>query len=192
MLDSLLRRALDPVLAPFASRISRRTSANALTLSAFVLGVAALPDIRFQKYFFALGLLVLRAVFDVLGGAVARVQGPTTFGAYLDQVLGLVVSAAVPFAFALAEPDRALAAMFLMLGLVVRAGATASVKDAGRGLTVAVLDQAGMLAGKSELFVAYALACVFPQWFSIIAYAVGILCFVAAGSRVATVAAARP
>jgi phosphatidylglycerophosphate synthase len=192
MLDSLLRRASDPLLALLGARLSHLTSANALTLSAFVCGVAALPDIRFQKYFFALGLLILRGLFDVLDGAVARVRGPTTFGAYLDQVLSLVVSAGVPFAFALAEPDRALAAMFLLFGLVVRAGSAVAVKASGTGIVDAALDQTRMLVGKSELFIAFALACIFPLWFSIIAYIVGILCFVAAGSRVATAATAEP
>jgi phosphatidylglycerophosphate synthase len=191
MLDSLLRRASEPVLAPLGERLSRLTSANALTLSAFVCGVAALPDIRFQKYFFALGFLTLRAVFDALDGAVARVQGPTTFGTYLDQVLNLVVSAGVPFAFALADPERALAAMFLMFGLVVRAGAAIGARSNGTSIDLA-LDLGGMLIGKSELFAAFALACVFPQWFSIIAYVIGILCFIAAGSRVATAATAEP
>jgi phosphatidylglycerophosphate synthase len=192
MLDSLLRRPFDRLLAPVGLALSHMTSANALTLAAFVCGVAALPDIRFQKYFFALGFLILRAVFDVLDGSVARVRGPTAFGAYLDQVLDLAVSAAVPFAFALAQPDRALAAMFLMLGLVMRAGAAVGVRPGKTGVTAVVLDQTGMLVGKSELFIAFALACVFPAWFSVIAYVVGILCFVAAGSRVATAVTAQP
>ena len=192
MLDSLLRRPFDRLLALAGAVLSHMTSANALTLAAFVCGVAALPDIRFQKYFFALGFLILRAVFDALDGAVARVRGPTALGAYLDQVLDLAISAAVPFAFALAEPDRALAAMFLMLGLVVRAGAAVGVRPGKMGVTAAVLDQTGMLVGRSEQFVAFALACIFPAWFSVIAYVVGILCFVAAGSRVATVASAQP
>jgi phosphatidylglycerophosphate synthase len=192
MLDPLLRRASDPVLGPLGARLSRLTSANALTLSAFVCGVVALPDIRFQKYFFALGFLILRAVFDGLDGAIARVEGPTRFGAYLDQVLSLAIGAGVPFAFALAEPDRALAAMFLMFGLVIRAGAAVGVRPSGAGVLGVALEQSGMLVGKSELFIAFALACVFPQWFSIIAYAVGILCFIAAGSRVASVVTAEP
>jgi phosphatidylglycerophosphate synthase len=192
MLDTFLRRVLEPVTAPWAARLAQLTSANALTLSAFVWGVAALSDIRFQKYFLALGFLVLRGIFDVLDGAVARVRGPTTFGTYLDQVLNLVISAGIPFAFALAEPDRTMAAMFLMFGLVVRASAAVSVKTSGTGLLGAALAQTGMLIGKSELFIAFALACVFPQWFSIIAYIVGILCFAAAGSRVATAATAEP
>ena len=91
-----------------------------------------------------------------------------------------------PFAFALAAPSRALAAMFLMLGLVARAAAaTAAARLQDSGPILAGLEQASALVGKTELFVAFAAACVFPNWFSLIAYVVGILCFVAVGSRVA-------
>jgi hypothetical protein len=55
--------------------------------------------------------------------------------------------------------------MFLMLGLVARGTAREA------------------LIGKTELYTAYGLACLFPDWFSLIAYAVGILCFVSAGLR---------
>jgi phosphatidylglycerophosphate synthase len=176
MLDAFLSRYLAPRLAPWAARLSRAVSADVLTVTAFVCGAAALPAIGAKKYFLALGLLVLRGALDVLDGAVVRVAGPSRMGAVLDRVLDLVMTAAVPFAFALAQPDRALAAMFLMLGLVARAGAVTSAAD-GRALI-----------GKSELFVGFALACLFPDRFSIIAYILGILCFVAAGQRVAAVA----
>jgi phosphatidylglycerophosphate synthase len=175
MLDAILSRYLAPRLAPSAAGLSRTVSANVLTVTAFVCGAAALPAIGYKKYFLALGLLVLRGALDVLDGAVARVAGPSRMGTTLDRVLDLVMTAAVPFAFALAQPDRALAAMLLMLGLVARAGAVTS----GEGRA---------LIGKSELFVGFALACLFPDRFSIIAYVLGVLCFIAAGQRVAAVA----
>src|SRR6185437_11144672 len=43
------------------------------------------------------------------------------------------------------------------------------------------------LVGKTEIFVALALACLFPGWFSVVAYGLGILCFVSAGLRLADV-----
>ena len=99
-------------------------------------------------------------------------QGATWASAGMIAIAG----AGLAFAFALAEPDRALAAMFLMFGLVARTAADA----------IAPTDTG--LIGKIELFVAFAVACLFPRWFSIVAYAFGILCFVAAGSRVASAA----
>ncbi len=183
MLDALLHRPFDRRSALVGRRLSM-LSADVWTVTAFAAGGAAAIAIGHQKYLLGLGLLVLGRVLDVVDGAVARTRGVTAFGGYLDLVLSLVVSAAVPFGFALAMPDRALAAMFLMVGLVARAAALTEPAQAGGALA-----QGASLVGKSELFAAFALACVFPNWFSMIAYIIGIACFISAGSRVAAVAA---
>lgn len=175
MLDAVLRRNFEEYLAPVAARLATwRIQADALTASAFILTAVAVFDIAHQHFYFGLGFLTAARLVDALGGAVARRAGPTAFGTSLKRLLGAAATGAVPFAFALAEPERALAAMFLMLGLVVKAGAKI-VQDAKPALSI----------GKSEFFLAFAAACLFPNWFSLIAYAVGILCFVLAGSRLA-------
>jgi hypothetical protein len=69
-----------------------------------------------------------------------------------------------PFAFALAEPARALAAMFLMLGLAV--------------WTVMGQARPGWLILVTTL--AYLVAAAFPYCFSPLAYVVGVACFVLA------------
>lgn len=70
-----------------------------------------------------------------------------------------------PFGFALADPSRALAAMFLMLGFAVWA----------------IMGQArpGWLILLSTL--GYAVALLLPYYFSPLAYLIGITCFVVAG-----------
>ncbi|MBV9903443.1 MAG: CDP-alcohol phosphatidyltransferase family protein, partial [Alphaproteobacteria bacterium] len=72
-------------------------SANTLTVAAALAGAVALPEIGYRKYFFGLGFLVLRGVLDIADGAVARSRGTTAFGGYLDRLLDLVITAAVPF-----------------------------------------------------------------------------------------------
>jgi phosphatidylglycerophosphate synthase len=194
MLDAFFRRKTDGYLTPVAARLaSLGIRADMLTLVAFACGAVAVLGIGHRNYLVALGFLVAARLLDMLDGPVARRSGVTVFGAYLAFVLDLVAAAAVPFAFALAEPDRALAAMFLMLGLVARAGAAAgAARPDSAGAARAALHRAGQLVGKSELFAAFALACIFPSWFSLIAYAVGILCFVGAGSRLAAVSIMAP
>ncbi|HEY0300856.1 MAG TPA: CDP-alcohol phosphatidyltransferase family protein [Rhizomicrobium sp.] len=175
MLDAFLRQNLERYLEPVAARLAGwRVRADALTVSAFILTGVAAADIAHRQFLWGLGFLVAARLADSLDGAVARRTGPTVAGATLDIVLGLIATAVVPFAFALAEPERALAAMFLMLGLVAQAGA-GTVPSAAPPL----------LLGRSEFFIVFAAACIFPQWFSLIAYIVGILCFLAAGRRVA-------
>ena len=174
MLDPFLRRHAARATAPAAAWLERiQIRALALTLAAFVCAIAAMLDIGHRRYLWGLGFLLAAGLFDALDGPLARRRGATAFGAYLDTVLGLVAEAGIAFAFALAEPDRALAAMFLMLGLVARASA-------------------GTDGAKSELLLGCTLACLFPNWFSLIAYALGIAGFVEAGSRVAAHAVREP
>jgi hypothetical protein len=189
MLDALIRRYTSPLLAgPVSSIAAFGIGADALTTTGFVVGIAALPAIGRRAYLLGLGLIALSRILDAIGSALARLTSPRRSGIYLERVLELIWTASVPFAFALAEPERALAAMFLMLGLVARAAAMSDDIKLGHG---SLLVGAGLL-GKSETFVAYALACLFPAWFSIIAYILGIACFVMTGVRVAASEIQRP
>ena len=189
MLDALVRRFTSPVLAGPVQRIAALgIGADALTTSGFVIGIAALPAIARHAYLLGIGLIVLSRVCDVAGVAVAQVRGSTRSGIYLERVLEFIWTASVPFAFALAQPERALAAMYLMLGLVARA---AALSDESKPKSDAMTIGAEFL-GKSETFSAYALACIFPAWFSIIAYALGTVCFVMTGIRVAASEIQRP
>ena len=80
--------------------------------------------------------------------------------------LGLLL---LPFGFGLADGSRALAAMFLMLALTVL-----TVLRGGNVSTVTWLVAAGLL-----------LAALLPDRFSLLAYLIGIMVFVAAGQGVA-------
>src|SRR5579872_4407506 len=119
MLDAPVRRLIDPPLATAARTLAPSgISANLLTVFGFVLGVASLAAIATRNYLPGLLLIVLNRVCDGLDGAVARQRGPTDLGAYLDIVLDFIFYAGVPFAFALADTSRAVAASFLILAFV--------------------------------------------------------------------------
>jgi hypothetical protein len=174
MLDAVLRRNSEPLLAPVARRLAAlRIRADAITASAAILNALAVFDIAHRLYLPALVILVAGRVFDGLDGPVARQQGETPAGPALDRVLDLTLCGTLAFAFGLAEPERALAAMFLMLGLVARAGVAPNP------------------IGKTELYAALMLACIFPAWFSLIAYVTGILCFAGAGLGLANLVSSR-
>jgi hypothetical protein len=187
MLDPLIRRYSSPLLAEPARRIANLgVGADALRATGFVFSIAALPAIGRRAYLLGLGLMTLGRFLDVLGGTLARQRALERPGPDLEHVVELVWTASVPFVFALADPERALAAMFLMLGLVARAAVVGTDPDAERqSAAPSGLDWGAQLLGKSEIFVAYALACILPSLFSVIAYALGVACFVMTGFRVA-------
>lgn len=79
-------------------------SADQLTLAGFALGVLAAAAIAFGMWALALALILANRVMDGLDGTVARLNGPTDRGAFLDIALDFVFYALVPLGFALHDP----------------------------------------------------------------------------------------
>jgi len=186
MLDRLIRRYASEALAVPATKIvAIGMRAQPLALAGLVAGFAAVPFIAHSAYLTGLSLIMAGGLLYLLALGVARLVPATADADVLARTLTLVWTASVPFGFALAEPERAPAAMFLMLGLVARAAvltadAPSPPRIAGEGNEIGA-----DLVGTSELAIVYAAVCLFPHWFSIAAYALGIACFVMTGFRVA-------
>jgi len=162
-------------------------NAPGLTIAGFTLGLAAAALIADSLFLQALILLALNRFIDVLDGMVARRTRITEIGAFLDSTLDLFVYAAIPFAFALVHEQDALAAVFLLMGLMVAAipglAARAFASRASETRTTPVHPFA--LVGHSETFLAFALMCVTPRWmFSPLAYFYGVLCILSGVTRV--------
>lgn len=130
------------------------------TLAAFLVGLAALPAIGFGRAWLGLALILMsRALAFAASDDGAR-------GTALD----LVFFASLPFAFALADPSRALAATFLLFGFV----AASAMGERGTHRIDAIVCT-----------LAFAVACAFPGRFSLVAYGLGLACFAVAGVRIA-------
>jgi phosphatidylglycerophosphate synthase len=193
MLDAPVRKLIDPPLAAIAVRLAPLgVTANALTIAGFAIGIGGVIAIALGHNLVGLVLIAANRILDGLDGAVARRTAPTDIGAYLDIAFDFTVYAAIPFAFALADPSRALPASFLILSFVAT-GTTflAFAVFAGkRGISTDLRGRKsfyylGGLTEGTETFLVFALLCLFPQKFGIIAYIFGVLCFITAGSRVA-------
>src|SRR5262245_53448243 len=115
MFDAALRPLIDPPLARLADRlIARGLSANAVTLLGFAIGLLALPALAAACYIAPLLLILLNRLADGIDGAIARRQGATELGGYLDILCDFIFYAAVPLGFALARPENGAAAAFLI------------------------------------------------------------------------------
>src|SRR5262245_22111212 len=117
MLDAPVRRLiaspLDPLAAGMAGLGIRATT---VTLVGFLFGLAGVAFLITEQFAGALFFLALNRLCDVLDGMLARVKGPTAVGGFLDATLDLIIYAMIPFAFALARQQDALAATFLLVG----------------------------------------------------------------------------
>ena len=144
--------------------------ANALIAAGFVVGLAAMPLVATGHDWIALPVLLLGLVLAAVGRTNADERSRS-----LSATFDLIVFAGLPYGFALADPSRALAAAFLLFALIAL-GAASLVTNASR--TLSETDRVACI-------VAFAMACVFPLWFSLVAYALGIVCFAVAGARIA-------
>jgi phosphatidylglycerophosphate synthase len=194
VLDARLRRLIDPPLDRLSAPLAAHgLSANAVTVAGFVIGLGAVAAIAGRLYFLGLGLLLLNRLFDGLDGAVARRRGLTDLGGFLDIVLDFLIYAAVPFAFAVADPAaNALAAAFLIFSFVGTGSSflAFAIMAAKRGIASDLrgrksLYYLGGLTEGAETIGALVLACLWPALFPWIALAFGLLCWLTTATRIA-------
>lgn len=192
MFDSRIRRHLDPI----SDRLGRGlagigVTANAVTITGAVFGLAAFAAISQQLYLLGLSLIVLNRIADGLDGAVARHQGLTDFGGFLDIVFDFIFYALVPLGFALAEPGNALAACFLVVSFIGTGSSflTFAIMAEKRGISTTIRGRksiyylGGLTEGTETIAVLLAM-CLFPGWFDVIAWGFGGLCWLTTASRV--------
>ena len=139
MIDAKVLPILHRLYArPARMLAARGVSADALSIGGFAVGTLALPVLAMGWFQVALILILLNRIADGIDGAVARVNGPTDRGAFLDIALDFQFYALVPLGFALADPSRnalpaaALIAAFIGTGSSFLAFASIAAK---RGLT---------------------------------------------------------
>lgn len=193
MLDARLRHLIDPPLDRVAARLTTLgISANATTITGFVIGLAAMAAIGTGVYLIGLLLLLVNRTMDGLDGALARLQGASDLGGFLDIVLDFIVYSGVVFAFALADPAaNGLAAAFLIFSFMGTGSSflAFAVMASRRGLSTEVrgkksLYYLGGLTEGTETILALALACLLPGHFPLIAWLFGALCWLTTATRI--------
>lgn len=193
MLDSvsikIIRRPLNKS-AKLADRIG--ITANQTTLFGFAIGCLALPALVFQHYWLALLFIILNRICDGLDGALARVQGITDSGGFLDISLDFLFYSLIPFGFVLANPEQnAIAGAFLIFSFVGTGSSfLAFAAMAGKqGIKNPVYQHKSLyymsgLTEGTETIGAFIAFCIFPQHFATIAYVFGAACWFTTFTRI--------
>jgi phosphatidylglycerophosphate synthase len=193
MLDGWARRRIDPMLDAMGGALAHAgVSANTVTLAAFAVGMIAAAAVACGWFLSGLALLLASRLGDGLDGAVARVNGKTDLGGYLDIVLDFAFYGAIPLGFVLADPAaNAVAGAVLLLSFYVNGSSFLAyaimaekrkLEGAARGAKSLFFTTG--LAEATETLVAFAAFCLFPGWFAAIAYAFAALTFYTALSRI--------
>jgi len=177
----LQRRVLHPIARHIAAA---GVAADAVSLLGFGLGVGGVALIAIGQFGLALGLILANRLLDGLDGEIARLNGPTDRGAFLDLSLDFLFYALVPLGFAVHDPAAnglaaaALVASFVGTGSSFLAFAVIAER---RGLTSTAFPQKGLyylggLAEGAETILVFVLMCLLPAHFAAIAWAFAALC----------------
>lgn len=192
MLDRAARRLIDPALEQLAAVAQQRDiTANQVTVAGFACGLAAIAAVALQSYGVGLLLLLANRLADGVDGALARRSGATDLGGYLDIVLDFIVYSGVAFAFALADPENARAAAFLIFsfmgtGSSFLAFAILAAKRGldGEGPANKSFYYLGGITEGTETILLFVITLLFPVTFPTAAYVYGALCWLTTVGRI--------
>lgn len=184
MFDVQIRRVIDPALDRVAAAVAKTgVSANMVTWLGFLMGMAGAVCAGMSWFYPALALVAVNRICDGLDGCIARHNGKSDFGGFLDIALDMIFYSAVPFAFAVVNPANALPAAFLLFtffgtGCTFLAYAIITAK---RRITEdqegkkSFFYSVGLIEG-AETAVFLHVICLFPDYFPILAWVFGSLC----------------
>ncbi|MCV2403319.1 CDP-alcohol phosphatidyltransferase family protein [Marinomonas sp. C2222] len=193
MLDPFFIKRLKLPLQALANRIdSIGIKANQITIFGFLVGISSIPLLANEYYFLALLCIIVNRLMDGLDGAVARVQGPTDLGGYLDITLDFIFYSGVVFGFALVNPaDNALAASFVIFSFMGTGSSFLAFAIMAEKRKIEHLEYGrkslyflGGLAEGTETIIFLILLCLMPSHFAVLAYVFGGICWVTTVIRI--------
>lgn len=192
MIDAVLLPLQRRLLAPAGRYLAARgLRADQITLGGCAIGVVAAAAAALGLYWLALFGLILNRLADGLDGAVARETGVSDRGAFLDIALDFVFYAAFPLGFVLADPGANAVAGAVLITSFIFSGTSFlafAVIAAKRGLTAANYPSKGIfylggLTEGAETIAVFALFCLFPAAFPILALIFAAACAVTGITR---------
>lgn len=193
MIDHVSIKIIASPLEYLANKIDRwGYTADQVTVSGFFIGLLVFPATIYQQYHLALLFIVINRIFDGLDGALARIQGITDSGGFLDITLDFLFYSLVPFAFVIATPENnAVAGAFLIfsfigtgcsfLAFAVMAGKVNIENPVYKHKSLYYL---GGLTEGTETIACFVLLCLFPSYFTNIAYSFATLCWITTFTRI--------
>jgi phosphatidylglycerophosphate synthase len=200
MFDAKLRRLIDPPVNRVARWLAGSgISANALTLGGALIGLGAAVVISQQQFAVGLALILTNRILDGFDGAVARINGPTEFGGYLDTLADFLFYVSVPVAFGWVSAANQLPALLLVASFTLTAvsflgfaaiAARSGQTDGTHGPKAFIYSTGLMEGGETIAF--FILFCLFPAYFPELALLFASLCIVTVAQRIMLAAKAFP
>lgn len=192
MFDRRATALIRPIVTRLARVLAARgVGADALSMVGFAIGLGAAGLIASQHHGWAIVAIVLSRLCDALDGAVARLSAPTDRGGFLDITLDFLFYAAVPMAFAVADPARnALAAAALLTAFIGTGSSFLAFAAIAAKRGMASTDYPdksffflGGLAEAGETLACFIAMCLWPQHFALLAWVFCGVCALTVATR---------
>ena len=192
MFDAQIRPLMNRLLNPVGMRLATRgVTANHVTIIGVLTGLAAAVGVAFQFFDIAFWLILLSRFADGLDGAVARASVTTDFGGYLDIVCDFVFYSSIPFAFALAQPENALASAFLVFSFIGTGSSflAFAILAEKHNISTEIRGKkafyylGGLTEGAETILLLLAMV-IWPSYFIFLAFGFGLLCWVTTITRI--------
>lgn len=193
MLDHLSIKVIRAPLTLGARLLNKcGITANQTTVFGFIVGCFALPALVTEQYLWALLFIVLNRICDGLDGALARMQGITDSGGFLDISLDFLFYSLIPFGFVLANPEQnAVAGAFLIFSFIGTGSSflAFAVMAGKRGIENPVYKHKSLyymsgLTEGTETIACFIAFCLLPSHFSMLAYLFGAACWFTTATRI--------
>ena len=192
MFDAQLRPLIDRLLNPIGRElVTLGVTANQVTMIGAAFGLIAAGCAAAGLFYPALSFFIANRFIDGLDGAVARASRSSDFGGYLDIVCDFIFYSAIPLAFAVARPETALAAAFLIFSFIGTATSFLgfAILAEKHQVTTQIRGKKafyylGGLTEGTETILLFLAMLVWPDYFRLMAIIFGILCWVTTGTRI--------
>ena len=192
MFDAQLRPLIDRLLNPIGrGLVTLGVTANQVTMIGAAFGLIAAGCAAAGLFYPALWFVIANRFIDGLDGAVARASRSSDFGGYLDIVSDFIFYSAIPLAFAVARPETALAAAFLIFSFIGTATSFLgfAILAEKHQVTTQIRGKKafyylGGLTEGTETILLFLAMLVWPDYFKHMAIIFGILCWVTTGTRI--------
>lgn len=193
MLDAPAQQLIRPSLNVIGAKLAGYgIRANAVTIVGVFIGALVIPALAMEAYGAAIVIILVNRFLDGVDGAVARVEGITDLGGYLDIICDFFFYSAVPFGFALARPDEfAVASAFVIFSFIGTGTSFLAYAIIAEKQGIASTEKnkksmfyVGGLTEGTETIIFLTIICVFPNNYTLLAYIFGIACWVTSGTRI--------
>ena len=191
MLDKYLNELFFPTLNTICIKLRHfGIRANWITFLGLVFAFLLLLALSFGYFYLCIFFVLMNRICDGLDGCLARLEGPSNFGGFIDIVFDFVFYSFVPLGFAIYAESNYFACVVLLTAFYINGGtflgfasiASKNCKSIDFGKK-SIYYSDGLIEG-TETVIFFSLFCLFPDYFNLIAYIFAGLTLITAGNRI--------